>query len=111
MRNILTTKDVDALRAIAEDIRLNAEDSSYGFAVPDDPRDFTPDMECCSDEEVALHKLHCEMAERGEAVTVPVGCGHAHGYGVGVSTWQDSGLLALAQSLDDWIDAAGQMGI
>lgn len=38
----------------------------YGFFHLDDPRDFFPDDECSSPEEIAAHREACEKAERGE---------------------------------------------
>lgn len=38
----------------------------YGFFHLDDPRDFIPDEECSTPEEIAAHKEACEKAERGE---------------------------------------------
>ncbi len=32
----------------------------YGYPHVSDPRDFSPDPECCSDEEMAAHKRACE---------------------------------------------------
>lgn len=32
----------------------------YGYPCVTDPRDFIPDDECCSSEEIAAHKLACE---------------------------------------------------
>lgn len=31
-----------------------------------DPRDFSPDVECCTEAELAAHKAACEAWERGE---------------------------------------------
>jgi len=38
----------------------------YGFFHLDDPRDFFPDYECCSPEELAAHKEACAKAAAGE---------------------------------------------
>lgn len=38
----------------------------YGFFHVDDPRDFMPDEEGCSPEEIAAHAEACEKAARGE---------------------------------------------
>lgn len=32
----------------------------YGYPHVDDPRDFMPDAECCSPQEMAAHKLACQ---------------------------------------------------
>lgn len=36
------------------------EDMGYGFYRPENPNDFFPDYECCSESEVAAHKAACE---------------------------------------------------
>lgn len=33
---------------------------SYGFPVTENPNNFIPDHECCSDEEMSAHKKACE---------------------------------------------------
>lgn len=47
------------------------EDLLYGAPLVDDPRDYTPDMECCTPEEVATWDEACKKAEAGESVEVP----------------------------------------
>jgi hypothetical protein len=42
------------------------DDTCYGGFHLDDPRDFFPDKEVCSPEEIAAHREACEKAERGE---------------------------------------------
>ncbi len=48
---------LEALEGLLTDIlpviEHYAEETSYGVPVVDDPRDFTPDPECCSPEEIA----------------------------------------------------------
>lgn len=39
---------------------------TYGYFPGGDPRDFDPDPECCTEEEMARHKAACEEWERGE---------------------------------------------
>lgn len=39
---------------------------TYGYYPGGDPRDFDPDPECCTPEEMAAHKAACESWERGE---------------------------------------------
>lgn len=49
-------------------IEVAAEDGSgygYGFFRPENPNDFSPDMEN-SEEEIAAHKAACEAYNRGE---------------------------------------------
>lgn len=38
----------------------------YGYFLGGDPRDFTPDGEVCTPEEIAAHRAACEAWERGE---------------------------------------------
>lgn len=40
--------------------------SGYGFYRPENPHDFHPDPESCSDEEMNNHKAACEAWDRGE---------------------------------------------
>ncbi len=40
--------------------------SGYGFYRPDNPHDFCPDCESCSEEEIANHKAACDAFDRGE---------------------------------------------
>lgn len=40
--------------------------NGYGFARPDNPHDFSPDTESCTDEEVSAHKAACDAYDRGE---------------------------------------------
>lgn len=39
---------------------------TYGYYNGGDPRDFSPDPECCTETELAAHKAACEAWERGE---------------------------------------------
>lgn len=43
-----------------------AETPGYGYARPENPHDFSPDAECCTEEEIAAHKAACEAFDRGE---------------------------------------------
>jgi hypothetical protein len=68
----------------------------YGFFPGGDPRDFTPDTESCTPEEIARWKADCELVERGEPIDASHSCewhelpggGLAHvlapRYGIGV---------------------------
>lgn len=38
---------------------------TYGYFLGGDPRNFTPDVECCTPEELAAHKAACEAWDRG----------------------------------------------
>lgn len=58
------TEERDRLRAACREafcfFEENAEQPGYGFAVPDDPRDFTPDPGSCTPAEVAAHRAAVE---------------------------------------------------
>lgn len=41
------------------------DDQGYGFFHVDDPRDFFPDEEDCSPEELQAHQAACVLAEQG----------------------------------------------
>ena len=46
----------------------------YGFFPGDDPRNFTPDAEVCTPEEITAWKDDCEAWDRGERIPVPPAC-------------------------------------
>lgn len=52
-----------ALPILAEAAR---PDTTYGYYPGGDPRDFVPDEECCTPEELARHREACEAWARGE---------------------------------------------
>lgn len=61
----------DAVRGAliaARDYMLRAAnpDVTYGYFPGGDPRDFNPDPECCTPEEMARHKAACEEWDRGD---------------------------------------------
>ena len=113
---MIEDSEIDAMRAIADSIRCEAECASYGYFPGGDPRDFTPDPEACSADEMDRHKAACDQWEAGDRVDVggphkPIPGGHitvSH-FGVGVSVYKDADLMRLAQDLDDWIDRARSM--
>lgn len=39
-------------------------DGGYGYYRPEDPRDFTPDQECCTPQEIATHKAAREAWDK-----------------------------------------------
>jgi hypothetical protein len=118
---ILCDEQVDELRALADDIRIEADTSHYGYFLGGDPREFTPDAEVCTAEEMERHKADCEAWERGEQVDRGgphellvkdervVGWATVSSYGMGMQALKDEALLKLAQDLDDWIDRARQV--
>lgn len=61
----------EALMAVERDVAENAEDTSYGYPCVEDPRDYTPDEESCTEAEIANWKAACAAWERGEGQPVP----------------------------------------
>lgn len=57
-----------AVRALLEAIsEIDDEgEPSYGYYLGGDPRDFSPDEECCSPEEISAHAEACRAWDRGE---------------------------------------------
>lgn len=117
MSDIVLDEEIDALRAIADRVRLEAESVTYGWFPGGDPREFSPDPESSTDAELARHRADCEAWEAGEGVDrggphVPLGdIGHLtlSAYGLGSYTWRDPVLLQLANDLDAWIDRVRQL--
>jgi hypothetical protein len=65
-----------ALVAARDYLRVCANpDVTYGYFHGGDPRDFCPDPEVCTPEELAAHKAACEAWERGERPELDV---HRH---------------------------------
>jgi hypothetical protein len=74
---------------------------TYGHFLGGDPRNFTPDVECSTEEERAAHKAACEAWDRGERPDIGgphkplikdgVVIGHVTicGYGLGVTSMPD----------------------
>lgn len=70
----------DALRLAEPILREAAEPhAGYGGFHGGDPRNFTPDPECSTDEEREKHRLACERWDRGEA-TAPEPDSHERHY-------------------------------
>lgn len=57
---------VALLRAARRWVEEGGTISGYGFYRPENPHNFHPDPECCSDEEVANHRAACEAWDRGD---------------------------------------------
>lgn len=129
---MITDEEFDFLRSIADRIRLESDQTSYGSFLGGDPREFSPDPECCTPEEMERHAADCASWEAGNHVdrgpnhlplgtpteTPPDAIVHYRGggghitvnhYGLGVTTYQDPTLLKLAQDLDDVIDRIRQV--
>jgi hypothetical protein len=65
-------KAIDALRLALPYLEQAAEPTQgYGYPISPDPRDFHPDEECCTPEEIANWKAACEAWERGDCKPVP----------------------------------------
>lgn len=89
---------------------------TYGYFPGGDPRDFCPDPECCTPEELERHRLACEQWERGEkteherhhhtAMDLPDGrkviASHPGAFGLGTYSIRDE----EAEDVLDQIDAA-----
>lgn len=61
---------VELLESVCGYLEGAAEFPQYGFFSGGDPRDFTPDHDSCSPEEIANHKAAVEAVERNK---VPLG--------------------------------------
>lgn len=100
----------------AWELRRLAEDTIYGYPLVDDPRDYTPDHEVCSPEEVAEWERACVWAEGGHVIPAPPAHEptHAKGedgevrqvghitrapWGIGVSTIRDERAMAVYAAL------------
>lgn len=108
-----TLREALQLCVVALQDRVEEPDQVYGSFIGGDPRDFSPDSECSTDEERAAHKADCAAWDRGERtysvqhgrVTTPLEGGGLvsasfAGYGLGVNTLHDSlgGVLERARA-------------
>lgn len=98
----------DARAVLAE---MAAPQECYG-AGGGDPRDFTPDPECSTEEERARHAADCEKAARGEPIDTLTGCvaeGGAlvsyQGWGLGTYTYRDDEAVERLAAVDDALAA------
>ena len=48
--------------------------ATYGFFSGGDPRDFIPDPEVCTPEEIASWKADCEAWDKGDKIPCPPAC-------------------------------------
>ncbi|MCZ6868084.1 MAG: hypothetical protein O7G84_01110 [Gammaproteobacteria bacterium] len=119
------------MRHIADSIRQSAQETGYGFFPGGDPREFFPDGESCSNEELEAHRVACAEWDAGTGQDIGGPCTVEHveierkdgsvlsgpalvtraHYGIGTYTMSDPDIEKLAQQLDDWMDAAAQAGI
>ena len=101
------------LRALHADLlSIGSESPSYGPCFVD-PRQFTPDPECSTEAERALHRADCERLARGEPVSTETRCQFRnHGTGV-TSVTMPSGYglgINLADGDPQAADAAERLG-
>lgn len=71
-------------------------DFGYGYYPGGDPRNFHPDPECCTEEEVAKHKAACQAWDRGE--TPDPGGPHVAITGEGLKYTDRAGVEHIATS-------------
>ena len=57
---------LNLLRAARPLVEQAGTIDGYGYHRPENPHNFHPDPESCSDEEVANHKAACEAWDRGD---------------------------------------------
>lgn len=123
---------VEALTYVREYLRDIAQPQpQYGMFIGGDPRDFSPDPECSTEEERAAHKRDCEAWNRGER-SHSVKFGHEHftgnpppldpsavsalvvrgvgghvthaGYGLGVTHMQDPDACEALERVESALD-------
>jgi hypothetical protein len=109
--------NADRLTAMLERAReyvaaAAAPEESYGAGAGCDPREFTPDPECSTEEERARHAADCEKAARGEPIDTLTGChveGAAlvsyQGWGLGTYVYRDEEAGRALADLDDALAA------
>jgi hypothetical protein len=115
---LLDENDVETLRRIADRMRENSGDVVYGYFPGGDPREFTPDPECCTEEEMANYERACKLMDEDKITSVdgrhhwPIEkdgevIGHVThaAFGLGTYTATDGDIEKLAEQLDQWIDA------
>ena len=62
---------LNLLRAAKPWIEQGGDISGYGFYRPENPHNFHPDPESCSEEEIANHRAACEAWDRGDYKAEP----------------------------------------
>lgn len=68
--------DAQLLKKLRDYVDTKSQEYGYGFYRPDNPHDFTPDADQCSDDEIAAHKAACEAYDKGEYTHEHSGCSH-----------------------------------
>lgn len=79
------------LRELLPNIKQQAEMIGYGLYNPADPRDFTPDPDSCTENELAQWKNDCRKADAGE----PVEHAGPIGWGLGTYIIRDPRMIDL----------------
>lgn len=96
-----------AVAAVLSYLDAHAEGTGYGFARTDDPHDFHPDPDSCSEAEIAAHKAACDAYDRGEyKPSEQHGCVHEGNaiicyapWGVGTYVYRDPQFVEAAEFL------------
>jgi hypothetical protein len=101
--------DKEALLEAARILRERSEQMGYGYARPDDPHDFHPDVDSCTAAEIANHKAACDAWDNGTYVA-PSGSESAYDadgklvlhitrapWGIGSYTFRDPQMLEAAE--------------
>lgn len=70
-----------------------AESIGYGYYKPEDPRDFTPDFECCSKTEISNWKNDCAKADAGKEI------GDIRVWGIGTYKIKDPEMIELRDKI------------
>lgn len=108
-----------ALLAAREYLRSCANPSpSYGYFLGGDPRDFAPDPECNTPEELEAHKVACAAWERGERPPIEahhhetsehegsvVCVSYSGSFGLGVTSIRDEEAEDVLEQIDAAIAA------
>jgi hypothetical protein len=116
--DLLDEREVEQLRAIADRIRDQGEHVGYGYFPGGDPRNFTPDPECCTEQEIKNWERACELMAEGKIDEASgqhhwpiIGkdgdvIGHTTScpFGMGTYSLPDPDAQALARQLDAWLD-------
>ena len=108
----MSAKAIAVLQEVLPIVQDMVECDGYGFFIGGDPRKFTPDPECSTEQEQAKWKADCEAWDRGEQVDTSGNVGrwvseHMHirpgGYGLGTYTFEDPQVVALVQRIKEAI--------
>lgn len=117
------SKALAVLQKILPMAEAAVQNVGYGFFCGGDPRTFTPDEECSTEQERAKWKADCEAYTKGEIGDQPSsgqstydaqGRLVAHiqtgGYGLGTYTYDDPGAVALVNEIKEAIAELEQAG-